>query len=887
MALNIGELFGTIGLDASNWDRELAGAQGNLQKFGVAGAAIAATAAVAIGAALSAGIAESINVEAGNNKIQAQLGLTEEQSAVAGKAAGSLFASNYGESMADVQDSVGVVMSSIKGMRDASDADVAAMTAKMMTLATVMEVDIARASQVAGQMITSGIAVDGTHAADLLAASLQKVPAAVREDILDAVDEYGPFMSQLGIKGEEAMGLLVNASEKGMYGIDKVGDALKEFTIRSTDMSKATGEAYEALGLNQDQMSADLLAGGEVGEAAFAKIIAGLQTMDDPVAQSAAALALFGTPLEDLSVNEIPQFLGQIDPLGDGFESVAGSADKMGQDLASNAASGFGSFKRQAQAALVDFVQVNIMPSVTQLATFLSTTVGPAITQVGGWITTNLMPALQAFGGWLSENQGTIALVAGIIGTLLIPVFIRLAVQAAITAVANVTAWVLMGAGAVKAAAIYVATSYRMIGSFIATAVSMAVNAARVVAGWVLMGAQATAQGIKIAAVWTGSVIASAARGAAMMAVHAARVVASWVLMGARAVAQGAIMATGWVLGIVVPAATAVASFLVASATILAGWISMAVAATVNAVIMAAAWLAAFWPVVLVGALVFGLVALVIANWDLIKSTTISIFQSVASFLSEVIASIVQFFVTGWTNLKNTTTQVFDSIVSFVTGIPGRFLAGLAAIGQLAAQMGLWILGMKNAAVEKFLDIVSYVSGIPGMILSALGNLGGLLVNAGGQILSGFLSGLKAGFENVKNFIGGIGSWIAENKGPKAYDLALLVPAGGWIMDGLQEGLRNQMGSLRGTLGDVSSLIESGIRPELAVSGTYTGTGGMTAPGTASSAALGGRAALVSLDPEDRALLRAVAERGFSVQIGSRVVAEANIEGRKALRLPA
>ncbi|GAA3289239.1 phage tail tape measure protein [Arthrobacter citreus] len=695
MALNIGELFGTIGLDASNWDRELSQAQGNLSKFGIAGATIAATAAVAIGAALSKGIAESINVEAGNDKIQAQLGLTEEQAAVQGKAAGALFASNYGESMKDVQSSVGVVMSSIKGMRDASDTEVAAMTAKMMTLATVMEVDIARASQVAGQMITSGIAVDGTHAADLLADSLQKVPAALREDILDAVDEYGPFMSQLGIKGEEAMGILVNASEKGMYGIDKVGDALKEFTIRSTDMSKATGEAYDALGMNQEQMSADLLAGGEVGEAAFAKIIGGLQEMDDPVAQSAAALALFGTPLEDLSVNEIPQFLGQIDPMGDAFDSVAGAADKMGQDLASNAASGFGSFKRQAQAALVDFVQVNIMPSVSQLATFLSTTVGPAITELGGWITTNLMPALQSFGGWFSENQGTIAVVAGIIGTLLIPVFIRLAVQAAITAAATVAAWVMMVAGAVGAG------------------ISYAVQSAIVVASWVLMGAQA-------------------------------------LLAGAR---------------------------------------------------MAAAWLLAMGPIGLVIALVVGLVALIIANWDTVKAGTVA---------------------------------AFNAVVSFIASIPGRIMAGLAALGQLAGKMAEWVGGMYTSAVTKFGEIVSYVSGIPGKILSSLGDMGSLLLDAGGQILQGFLDGLKAGFENVKDFVGGIGSWIADNKGPKAYDLALLVPAGGWIMDGLDKGLQSKMGMLKGTLGDVSSVIASGIQPELAVTGSYTGSGA-GALGSASS----------------------------------------------------
>ena len=909
MALNIGELFGTIGLDSTAWNRELASAEGNLKAFAVTGAATAAAAAVAIGAALSKGIADAVDMEAGNDRVQAQLGLTEEQAAISGKAAGSVFSQNFGASLEDVQVGVSAVMSSIKGMRDASQADIEDMTKRVLTLADVFEIDVSRAAQVAGQMITSGFATDGVHAADLLTDALQKVPAAVREDILDAVDEYAPFMAQLGIASETGMGLLVNASEKGMYGIDKLGDALKEFTIRSTDMSKASGEAYEALGLDQQEMSNKLLAGGMDAQTAFGDIVHGLQGIEDPSARAAAAIALFGTPLEDLGVNEIPEFLGQIDPMGDAFDTVAGASDKAMADVASNAKAGFEGFKRQAQTALIDFVNVNIMPTLSQFAGFLNNTVGPAVTQLGAWITTNALPALQAFGGWFSQNQGTITMVATIIGALLIPVFIRLAVQAGMTAAANVTAWTLMAAGSVKTAALYVINSYKMIGSFVATATSMAVNAARVVASWALMGAQATAQGIKIAAVWTGSVIASAARGAASMAVNAAKVVASWVLMGARAVAQGAIMATGWAIGVIVPAAAAVGAFLVAAGAVLAGWISMAAAATVNAVIMAAAWLAAFWPVALIIAIVIGLVALIIANWDKVKAWTIAAFTAVWTFLQgvwqgivstvttaatavwnaiqtafnfvksifttvwnfivgyyttiwglltgqstgaadqvrQIIAnafeavknfitgiwdSIVGFLAGAWANIQSTAVNVFNAIVGFIAGIPGRILSGLSAIAGLAVQMGQWVGSMKDAAVNKFLDLVGWVSGLPGRILDTLGNMGSLLKNAGIQIITGFLDGLKQKYEDVKSFVSGIGDWIADHKGPKAYDLQLLVPAGGWIMTGLQEGLRNQMGSLRGTLGEVSSMIESGIQPELAVTGSYTGPGGWAHQGT-------------------------------------------------------
>ena len=964
MAMNIGELFGTLGLDSSAWDKKLAAAQGNLQRFGTDGEATAGRAGTSIGASLVQGIGvylgakladvvggsiedafdetvgAAMDIQAGTSKIKAQLGLTVEQAAIAGEASGSVFSQNFGDSIEDVQVATGAVMSSIRGMRDASQADVEDMTKRMLTLSDTMEIDVARAAQVAGQMITSGIATDGVHAADLLTASLQKVPANIREDIIDAVDEYGPFMAQLGIKGEDAMGILVNASEKGMYGIDKLGDALKEFTIRSTDMSKTSGEAYEALGLDQQEMSNKLLAGGMDAQTAFGDIVHGLQGIEDPSARAAAAIALFGTPLEDLGVNEIPEFLGQIDPMGDAFDTVAGASDKAMADVASNAKAGFEGFKRQAQTALIDFVNVNIMPTLSQFAGFLNNTVGPAVTQLGAWITTNALPALQAFGGWFSQNQGTITMVATIIGALLIPVFIRLAVQAGMTAAANVTAWTLMAAGSVKTAALYVINSYKMIGA------------------WVMMGAAAIKSGAETVAIWTLYKV-EAIKGAAATAANAARVVAGWVLMGAQALIQGARMAAGWILamgpiGWIITAVVALVALVIANwdkvaaftseawskiagvlsgfwnntvgmfkdfwghitgaaseawaiiSTIFttyinvvttifkAGWeIIQTVVATVLAVIIAiftgkfgeiGGLVASGWNKIVgffSGAMttIWGLVqgmwnqlvemtrsvwtpivafftgmwngvkAVFTAVWDFIvgyyatiwglltgqstgaadqvRQIIANAFEAVKNFLINTWNGIIGFLAGAWNNIKSTAINVFNAIVSFVASIPGRILAGLAAIGGFAIQMGQWVLGMKDAAVGKFLDLVGWVSGLPGRILDTLGNLGGLLRNAGVQIITGFLDGLKQKYEDVKSFVSGIGDWIADHKGPKAYDLALLVPAGGWIMTGLQEGLRSQMGSLRGTLGDVSSLIETGIQPELAVSGSYTGSAAM------------------------------------------------------------
>lgn len=483
MALSLGELSGVISLDDRPFHRGLDGAQEGLRGFGAKGKVIALAAGAAIAAALADGLANAMNIDKATDKLSAQLGLTGKDSEKAGKAAGKLYANAYGSSMEEVTGAVGAVMSSIEGMRTASEADIEAMTAKVLDLSAAFEIDAGRAAQVAGQMITSGLAKDGVEAADLLAGSLQKVPAAVREDILDAVDEYAPFMANLGIKGEEAMGLLVTASEKGMYGIDKTGDALKEFGIRATDMSAATGGAYEALGLNQEDMSQRLLAGGDTAKQAFGEIIGGLQGMDDPVAQSQAALALFGTPLEDLSVTEIPKFLGAIDPMGDKFDSLKGKADELGKTLNDNTATNLETFKRGLETGIADALNNHVIPAINDAAKWLNNDFIPALEDAGKWIQDNaawLIPLTAGIVGYVAAI-GTMSLLSTVRGWIAAAAAAQWGLNAAMTA--NPIGLIIAGIAALVAGLIWFFTQTELgkdivknVWSFIQTAVSGVVD---------------------------------------------------------------------------------------------------------------------------------------------------------------------------------------------------------------------------------------------------------------------------------------------------------------------------------------------------------------------------------------------------------------------------
>ncbi|MEH0635386.1 hypothetical protein QBA35_18985 [Streptomyces bottropensis] len=323
-----------------------------------------ATAMVAVGAIVAAGFAEALDQSRLSSKLAAQLDLTKEESARVGGVAGDLFAEAYGDSFETVNTAVGSVMSSIEGMADASEGELKTATAEALNFAEAFDIDVTRAAQSAGVAIQAGLAGDATEAFDLMTAAASKVPAHLREGVLDAADEYGQFFTTLGFSGEEAFAVLVDGAKKGEFGIDKAGDAIKEFTILSTDMSTASQDAYKMIGLDAGDMANAILAGGDSAKEATQKIIDGLLGIPDPADQANTAIALFGTPLEDLNVKDIPDFLQSLKGASGSMDDFGGAAKRTGDTLRDNAGTKVEAFRRSVQQDLVDFLGGTAIPAI-------------------------------------------------------------------------------------------------------------------------------------------------------------------------------------------------------------------------------------------------------------------------------------------------------------------------------------------------------------------------------------------------------------------------------------------------------------------------------------------------------------------------------------------
>ncbi|MDT0511015.1 phage tail tape measure protein [Halomonas sp. LES1] len=325
-----------------------------------AGAAGAATG----GVALTAMSAQALSNQASGSRLAAQFGEGTEAAERYREVITGVYRTGRGEGLEEVTNAVGALGAAFGSLEDQSSAQLQAITERALTLSDAFGIDVTEAAQTAGIMVQNGLAKDATAAFDLMTRGFQEVSVGMRQELPEILHEYSTNFRALGMDGDQAMGLLVAAADQGKFALDKTGDALKEFTIRGSDMSKASVEAYETIGLNAEQMANAIASGGDRAHQALLTTARSLLDIKDPATRANTAIALFGTPIEDLSVDQIPQFLQALSGTEDRLGRVVGATREMGETLDNNAGDALKRIQRALSGAfmsVLDDVQDEII----------------------------------------------------------------------------------------------------------------------------------------------------------------------------------------------------------------------------------------------------------------------------------------------------------------------------------------------------------------------------------------------------------------------------------------------------------------------------------------------------------------------------------------------
>ena len=212
----------------------------------------------------------------------------------------SVYAQNFGESMNDVAEAMAEVKRQT-GEIDPSKLE--EMTKNGITLCDTFGYDVTESVR-SVNMLMKQFGMNSEEAFDLVATGAQN-GLDKNGDLLDTINEYAPYYAAQGYSAEEFYNSLKNGVDAGTFSVDKLGDAMKEFGIRSKDTADSTTEGFQLIGLNADEMRAKFAQGGDTAREATQQTMQALMGLDDQVTQNQAGVDLFGTMWEDLGIEGV------------------------------------------------------------------------------------------------------------------------------------------------------------------------------------------------------------------------------------------------------------------------------------------------------------------------------------------------------------------------------------------------------------------------------------------------------------------------------------------------------------------------------------------------------------------------------------------------------
>ena len=211
----------------------------------------------------------------------------------------------------------------------------------------------------------------------------------------------------------------------------------------------------------------------------------------------------------------------------------------------------------------------------------------------------------------------------------------------------------------------------------------------------------------------------------------------------------------------------------------------------------------------------------VAAAFGWIKKHLSVIMPIIIGVVTGPIGLLVYFIVKHWKQIQSDAIAVWNDILHFIEGVP-------RAIMDVFKGAFNWLFGLGKKIFDGLWDglklewtvLWDWIVGVPESLLHIFEKAGTWLLDIGKKIITGLWDGLKAAWHDVTGWLGNIGGWITNLKGPPAKDAVLLHENGRLIMHGLAKGMQYGWSKhVAPTLAGMTASLSGGFTSNFAIGG--------------------------------------------------------------------
>ena len=225
-------------------------------------------------------------------------------------------------------------------------------------------------------------------------------------EFLDTIKEYPRYFKEAGLSAEDFVAISTNAAKQGVFS-DKGVDVIKEGNLRIREMTKATADALNGIGISADGVQKALQDGSMTTFEVMQQVAAKLKELPASSSQVGTAIAdIFGGPGEDAGLEYIKTLDGVKLSMDDVKAATDGIAEQQERQIKMQ------ENVKNAMSSVIDLSKIyaDVRPYID-----LSAQIGLAAMGVGGFVKTlQAMNIQHAVAAIRAKTTGAAMLLCGV-----------------------------------------------------------------------------------------------------------------------------------------------------------------------------------------------------------------------------------------------------------------------------------------------------------------------------------------------------------------------------------------------------------------------------------------------------------------------------------------